>query len=641
MSKHQVNGNNPAVSIPTSNAHGLALLAGLVGFIRPYINMYATAAGVSHALQDCVDFDSRAERLCSGTQGHELLSALGKFFQELAAPNGDIADNGGGKLVAPDKAVPDQEPIPVEQHVSIAKPITTEYLSQTIVNQVHQHIFNKMPIRMLAIGSNGPQLRLLERSEIVEEIKSRISRKRWQGLREYESLALVEELARYAILSHTWLRGKPGDVVYGNWKERELNPEGNSKIVEFCMAAARNHGVVYGWMDTVCIDKSSSAELDESIRSMYWWYRQSHVCITYLGDTAAIPDMHRDAWFTRGWTLQELLAPRNMVFYSKDWTLLSQNDEPMEVYPDIKTFPKATQSQIFQATTIESEELEMCSMELGLLPISRVFQLACRRTVTREEDRVYSLMGLLGTSIPAAYGEGLPAAFKRLVREIMVTKTIFLDVFNHSDLDRLIPRSISKYENRSPLFDQTSSRWSTELHIMQSIEPISMTHLGVHIPILLVPLFQKIVYDARIPLGACPNSINIPAPPEWYYSNDGPAEYLLLNNNLISADFIANFYRAGKRYGMDKKYKVIFCGILNFWKSDSGYQTSNRWLYVSFAFGSRYAPNLATGVDARDLIQSSGPLVLSLPSEHSPGYENMQEQDLRRMGMKFTTLHLQ
>ena len=160
-----------------------------------------------------------------------------------------------------------------------------------IVNQIHQHVFNEMPIRMIAFDSDGTQLRLVERSEVAEQIKYRLLEEDSQGLEESESFDLVNKLGRYAILSHTWFRGRPGDVVYGDWKRRELNPKGNRKIVKFCEVAARDHGVVYGWMDNICIDKSSSTELDESIRSMYHWYRHSHVCITYLADTTEIPNM--------------------------------------------------------------------------------------------------------------------------------------------------------------------------------------------------------------------------------------------------------------------------------------------------------------------------------------------------------------
>lgn len=97
---------------------------------------------------------------------------------------------------------------------------------------------------------------------------------------------------------------------------------------------------------------------------------------------------------------------------------------------------------------------------------------------------------------------------------------------------------------------------------------------------------------------------------------------------------------------MDEKHKIIFCGILNFWKSDFGYQTSDRWLYVSFALSSQYhapnlVPNLVIDADPRDLIQSSGPRMQSWDIfNYSPGYEEIKTRDLRKMGMKVTTLYL-
>ncbi|KJA18748.1 hypothetical protein HYPSUDRAFT_44909 [Hypholoma sublateritium FD-334 SS-4] len=634
-----------------SDAQGRALLIGLVGFIWPLLD--ATCAVVKdsrESRQPRVDFDeSTVEHLCSGVQGQELLSALGRFVKEFTVHDGDFTVKEGieESMTAGDKAVQDQELIPVPQQVSKAEPSTTEYLSQTIINQVHQHVFNEMPIRMLAFDSEGMQLRLVERSEIAEQIKSRISEKDWAGLTEYESRDLVKELGKYAILSHTWFRGQPGDVVYDDWSKRESNARGNSKIVKFCEVAARSHGVVYGWMDTVCIDKSSSTELDESIRSMYRWYRQSHVCITYLADTSHIPDMHRDAWFTRGWTLQELLAPKNMAFYNKDWTFLTQNDGPKETITETgrveagvfsikitcNTFPEVAQSQIFQATSIETGELSMCFKDPALIPISRVFQLASRRNVTREEDKVYSLMGLLGTSISVAYGEGLPAAFKRLVREIMVIKNNFLDVFNHSEAHQLIPSSISKYENRFPLFDQTSLRKSTELHAFRSIEPISMTHLGIHVPVFLVPAFRRSIYREHILSGACAHSINVARP-----GYDGTFEYLLLEKNDISAKFISDYSTVKTRPYQAYEYDVIYCGILNFWKFGDGYRTMNRWLFVSVAIPSHNARNLSD-IDVTRMKQLTGPLGLSWAS--SPNHYDISEQELTKWGMQVTTLYLQ
>ncbi len=354
--------------------------------------------------------------------------------------------------------------------------------------------------------------------------------------------------------------------------------------------------------------------------------------------------MHRDAWFTRGWTLQELLAPRSMVFYNRQWSLLTQNDRQLflkvkrpgkTIRFAIKTFPKDAQLQIFEATSIGSDELKMCFLNLEQLPISRVFQLACRRNITREEDRVYSLMGLLGTSISVAYGEGLPAAFKRLIREVMVTKNRFLDVFNHSDTHQLIPDGIMNYHNRSPVFDRASSHQSTSLHQYQSTESISMTHLGVYIPILLVPAFLKETYEQRIPSGAQPHSISISF--QWHLPHTAPTEYLLLKNNSTSANFIDNQSVVKLTYTANPGHKVIFCGILNFWMNGTSHRTSEEWLYVPLSFRSLLGDSKITDIDTRNLEQLSGPQVLSWPKS---GYEYIREEDLQKMGMTVTTLYL-
>ena len=114
------------------------------------------------------------------------------------------------------------------------------------------------------------------------------------------------------------MRDTPGDIVFQDWPIREGNRQGNNKVVKFCEAAARNHNVTLGWIDSVCINKDSSSELDESIRSMYNWYRGASVCITYLSETTSIADAHLDSWYTRSWTLQELLAPVHTIFYNAD-----------------------------------------------------------------------------------------------------------------------------------------------------------------------------------------------------------------------------------------------------------------------------------------------------------------------------------
>ncbi|KAF9471746.1 hypothetical protein BDN70DRAFT_768075, partial [Pholiota conissans] len=220
------------------------------------------------------------------------------------------------------------------------------------------------------------------------------------------------KLTHYAILSHTWLRSSPGELSYDAWNKGtfDLTHPGYEKLVHFCRASLVNHGISLGWMDTVCIDKSSSSELDESIRLMYKWYQNSAVCITYLSNTDTVSQLAKDPWFTRGWTLQELLAPEMIKFYKRTWRQLTA--EPNDRYDEI------IQKQITMATTITPQEL-ILKDSMWHVPLSRKMQWAAKRQVTRAEDMAYSLMGIFNVSISVAYGEGDDLAFSRLIKEIL------------------------------------------------------------------------------------------------------------------------------------------------------------------------------------------------------------------------------
>lgn len=153
-------------------------------------------------------------------------------------------------------------------------------------------------------------------------------------------------LPPYAILSHTW--GKD-EITY---QDMLANPdveqkEAYHKILKTCEKALK-HGFAYAWIDACCIDKSSSAELSEAINSMYRWYGHAEICYAYLADVSGSSDEADDAtisiaedmtlddyveqdlqrlgqsrWFRRGWTLQELLSPYELLFYGEDWKLIA------------------------------------------------------------------------------------------------------------------------------------------------------------------------------------------------------------------------------------------------------------------------------------------------------------------------------
>jgi hypothetical protein len=121
----------------------------------------------------------------------------------------------------------------------------------------------------------------------------------------------------YAIFSHTW---GAGDVSFDDMMSgRAMEMAGYQKIRHGIELATRD-GLEYFWVDTCCIDKTSSAELTEAINSMFRWYQEATVCYVYLADVQATaasnPEFRKSRWFTRGWTLQELIAPRNITFYT-------------------------------------------------------------------------------------------------------------------------------------------------------------------------------------------------------------------------------------------------------------------------------------------------------------------------------------
>jgi hypothetical protein len=132
-------------------------------------------------------------------------------------------------------------------------------------------------------------------------------------------LFLQRQLPEYAILSHTW---EDEEVTLQDMQSGVASQmKGFSKIQRCCQKAAED-GYAYCWLDVCCIDKKSSAELSEAINSMYKWYKNSNVCYAYLADltTPTVEEFRNAKWFTRGWTLQELIAPRNLEFYAADWT---------------------------------------------------------------------------------------------------------------------------------------------------------------------------------------------------------------------------------------------------------------------------------------------------------------------------------
>ncbi|OAL43384.1 HET-domain-containing protein [Pyrenochaeta sp. DS3sAY3a] len=212
---------------------------------------------------------------------------------------------------------------------------------------------------------------------------------------------------KFAILSHTWVTGQ--EVSYKEYLEgAHRDKSGYTKIVKAC-GLAKEQGIQYVWVDTCCIDKSSSAELSEAINSMYKWYEQSEVCYAFLSDLPRHGDLDywlpRCRWFERGWTLQELIAPSYVIFFDAGYSIRGTKDSLQQILSEI--------------TNIDVDVLK------GVRPISSYciaakMSWAHRRKTTRTEDIAYCLLGIFGLNMPLLYGEG-KKAFRRLQEELIRT----------------------------------------------------------------------------------------------------------------------------------------------------------------------------------------------------------------------------
>ncbi|KAH6972780.1 heterokaryon incompatibility protein-domain-containing protein [Ilyonectria sp. MPI-CAGE-AT-0026] len=220
----------------------------------------------------------------------------------------------------------------------------------------------------------------------------------------------------YAILSHTW--ETEGEISMQEFRQRSADTKakpGYAKIHKACEKALQ-YGIHHVWVDTCCIDKTSSAELSEAINSMFPWYEEALVCFAYLADVPpALGSPHDNfdtsRWFTRGWTLQELVAPQKLDFFANDWTLIANRHELASRISHITNIKEA---HLVDATPAAQRNL------LARTSVAEKMSWASKRETTRKEDTAYCLLGILGVNMPLIYGEG-ERAFLRLQEEVVRT----------------------------------------------------------------------------------------------------------------------------------------------------------------------------------------------------------------------------
>jgi hypothetical protein len=221
----------------------------------------------------------------------------------------------------------------------------------------------------------------------------------------------LDTIPPYAILSHTWSRDAAEEVIFGDMEGGRWKDKPAATKLALCSEQASRDGLEYFWVDTCCINKSTMEELQSSINSMFQWYRGAAQCYVYLSDVS-IEDVSWKAafrtskWFTRGWTLQELLAPTSIQFFSRERLRLGDK--------------VSLEREIHDITKIPIPALQNAG-SFGRFDIDERFRWAETRQTTREEDWAYCLLGIFGIFMPLNYGEGKENSVRRLRREIETT----------------------------------------------------------------------------------------------------------------------------------------------------------------------------------------------------------------------------
>lgn len=219
------------------------------------------------------------------------------------------------------------------------------------------------------------------------------------------------DIPPYAILSHRWGSEEVSFTEMLDHGRRVERKAGFAKIKKFC-TQARQGGYKYAWVDTCCINKDSSAELSEAINSMFRWYDESAVCYAYLSDVPGtlgqddkMEALKKSEWFTRGWTLQELIAPRELSFYAADWTELGTRRNLRPMIESITGIPTSALGASIKSLS-------------SMFSIAQRMSWSANRVTTREEDRAYCLLGIFDVNMPLLYGEK-SKAFLRLQEHII------------------------------------------------------------------------------------------------------------------------------------------------------------------------------------------------------------------------------
>jgi hypothetical protein len=247
---------------------------------------------------------------------------------------------------------------------------------------------------------------------------------------------LIINIPPYAILSHTW-GNDDEEVTFKDLAEGSRNIKAGYRKIQFCAEQAARDGLQHFWVDTCCIDKSNNTEVSEAINCMFRWYRNAAKCYVYLSDVSTNKHNQNNLspqswevafrkcrWFTRGWTLQELIAPPSVEFFSLEGKRLGDK--------------KSLERQVHEITGLALRALQ--GSALFEFSIAERMSWAENRETKREEDKAYSLLGIFDIHMPLIYGEGMKNAFRRLREEI--------DKCSSVDRSRLLSSELSIHSGK-------------------------------------------------------------------------------------------------------------------------------------------------------------------------------------------------
>ncbi|KAH8585975.1 heterokaryon incompatibility protein-domain-containing protein [Bisporella sp. PMI_857] len=309
---------------------------------------------------------------------------------------------------------------------------------------------------------------------------------------------LTKSIPAYAILSHTW-GDDDQEVTYKDLTESSGESKAGYKKLRFCEEQAAHDDLRYFWVDTCCIDKSDAVELQKAINSMFRWYKNAAKCYVYLSDVS-VPDnkvekcssfesdFQSARWFTRGWTLQELLAPSSVEFFSADNKRLGD---------------KLSLARLIHKTT-------------GI-PVEVLQKYDPTKSSFDEHYMAYSLLGFFGIFLPLIYGEGRENAFRRLREEAKKSA-------KSRELDKLLVSDVENQAKKSQIAIEYCYIWRDRY-------PYSHV-FWVHVSTLdrFEQAYRDIAKDMCIPGSEDPQNDTLILVRDWLSKPDNGSWLIVLDN---------------------------------------------------------------------------------------------------------------